>query len=95
MASPVCGFLGLPLFATYFALRVKNVIVAIVLTLMALFLAPVMGLQLLRLMKSDSDYYNNYPFWNYMIAIVAGYASLALPAYLRLRRNLARRIYSF
>jgi len=84
------GFLSLPFFATYFALSVKNVIVAVILTWLALFLATVTGVQLLELLMPDRDSY-----WTFLGCPLAGYAVFALPAYFRLRRNLSQRRYSF
>jgi hypothetical protein len=86
------GFLTLPIFATYFALRVKNLIAAAVLTWIALF-TPV----IFALLGMDPFAYrpNRYDvllfaplvlFWNGAFALLTGFL---------LRHSLSRRLYSF
>jgi len=89
-----CGVLSLPFFAMYFALCVKNVILAVVLTCMLMFFSSVIGFGMLWLIQflSCDDFYSNR---SSAIGIAAGNMGLALMAYFRLRHNLSRRIYSF
>ena len=92
-----CGFLALPVFATYFALRVKNLIVAAVLTWIALFL-PFFALFLpfFFLLSHWVRFYYSYPTdTGFIIAIFFSYAAFALLACFLLRHSLSRRIYSF
>jgi ABC-type Na+ efflux pump permease subunit len=87
------GFLALPVFATYFALRVKNLIVGGVLTWLALFLAPAMGIGLL-----------NEILWHLgaelsvrmvLVGALMGNGAFALLTCFLLRHSLSRRIYAF
>jgi hypothetical protein len=92
-----CVFLTLPIFATYFALRVKNLIVAAVLTWVALCLPPVFTTvfmdqfsQLLESAKTVSGFLllgSSAFFFLYVV--------FALLACFLLRHSLSRRIYSF
>jgi ABC-type Na+ efflux pump permease subunit len=97
----VCGFLSMPVFTTYFALCVKNVIGAAVLTWGALFcvyvIAEVLHYFLDRYFQGympGSDTLDLDLIW-FPISIVAATFALTLPIYFRLRRNLSRRMYSF
>jgi hypothetical protein len=87
-----CLFLTLPVFATYFALRVKNLIVAGVLTWVALFI-PAFFVQA----ASDTFFGDLGPVANmiYVAEVFFSYAAFALLACSLLRHSLSRRIYSF
>jgi ABC-type transport system involved in multi-copper enzyme maturation permease subunit len=85
-----CEFFALPVFATYFALRVKNLLVAAVLTWVALFLPFIFVLfscqRFLQMDPLDPGF---------MLAVFFSYAAFALLAFSALRHSLSRRIYSF
>jgi ABC-type Na+ efflux pump permease subunit len=85
-----CAFFALPVFATYLALRVKNLLVAAVLTWVALFLPSILVLlscqHFLQMDPLDPGF---------MLAIFFSYAAFALLAFSALRHSLSRRIYSF
>jgi ABC-type Na+ efflux pump permease subunit len=83
-----CGFLALPIFATYFALRVKNLIVAAVLTWIAL-CVPVL-LVLSEFVYDDQSVFTSLP----AIAFFT-YLGLSSVVCFLLRHSLSRRIYSF
>jgi hypothetical protein len=93
MIVAVTGFLALPIFATYFALRVKNLIVAAVLAWLALFLCPYFAFTALGSisclfngrLSSDSLY----------VGVFVSNLAFALLACFLLRHSLSRRIYSF
>ncbi len=91
----VAAFFNLPVFATYFALRVKNLIVAGVLTWIALLIAPYIGLGLVaipcRLFSVDYQSSNIFIF----MGIFLGNAAFAALVCFLLRHSLSRRIYSF
>lgn len=97
----VCGFMSLPILTTYFALCVKNMIVAAILTWSTLFCVYPIALALLHVAgQSFQEYWHG----SYMpgplliwlpVSVVAANLALALPIYFRLRRNLSRRRYSF
>jgi len=87
-----CALLSLPVFATYFALRVKNLIVAAVLTWVALWVPYFLVLGAAQL----------FLHWDgvnmgFVLAILAffSYSAFALLACFLLRHSLSRRIYSF
>ena len=85
-----CGFLALPVFATYFALRVKNLIVAAVLTWIALWIPQILvmaGVELSDMSTSDNV--------QLLTATFLSYAAFAILACFLLRHSLSRRIYSF
>ena len=88
-----CGFLALPVFATYFALRVKNLIVAAVLTWIALWIPfAVVG----EAMAFENIFLHREVFaGNWAVALFFSYAAFALLACSLLRHSLSRRIYSF
>jgi ABC-type Na+ efflux pump permease subunit len=79
-----CGFLALPIFATYFALRVKNLIVAAVLTWIVLCLPALSAPPLFR--------HDPGPM---LRTVFLSYVCFALLACYLLRHSLSRRIYSF
>jgi ABC-type transport system involved in multi-copper enzyme maturation permease subunit len=84
----VCGFLTLPVLATYFALRVKNLIVAAALTWVVLCLPAVMA-------PEFSLYNRPLNLGSMLFVIVFTYGAFALLACVMLRHSLSRRIYSF
>jgi ABC-type Na+ efflux pump permease subunit len=83
-----CFFLALPFCATYFALRLKNLIAAAVLTWVALFIPPFVagGLVFFELNRDATTYCT--------LLIAANFALVLLVCFL-LRHSLSRRIYSF
>jgi ABC-type transport system involved in multi-copper enzyme maturation permease subunit len=85
-----CAFLTLPVFATYFALRVKNLIVAAVLTWVALWLPFILVMEAEQLVL---EMYGVTP--GFILAIFFSYSAFALLACFLLRHSLSRRIYSF
>jgi ABC-type Na+ efflux pump permease subunit len=86
-----CGFLTLPVFATYFALRVKNLIVAAVLTWIALCLPALFAEAACQLFLD-----NDWAGLGFMAPIILlSYGAFALLACFLLRHSLSRRIYSF
>ncbi len=87
------GFLTLPVFATYFALRVKNIIVAAVLTWLALFLCPFFAFSVLGFLSGFFGV-RLTPASLYAGVFLAN-AAFALLACFLLRHSLSRRIYSF
>ena len=91
----ICGFLALPVFATYFALRVKNLIVAAVLTWVAMFLPFFFVLCFLESGFLPTVDYSYAAHAGFIIAIFFSYAAFALLACSLLRHSLSRRIYSF
>jgi ABC-type transport system involved in multi-copper enzyme maturation permease subunit len=86
-----CGFLVLPFCATYFALRVKNLIVAAALTWVALLLPPCIVAAGLSAFGMDLDY--NAGLFCFLL-VPANLALVLLVCFL-LRHSLSRRIYSF
>jgi ABC-type Na+ efflux pump permease subunit len=82
-----CVFLTLPVFATYFALRVKNLFVAAVLTWVALYLP--LAFVIAAFGVNQSNIILMLP------AFPITYAAFALLACFLLRHSLSRRIYSF
>ena len=84
----VCGFLTLPIVATYFALRVKNLIVAAVLTWVSLCLPAISG--------GSTGLIAGYVDMGFTALVVFfSYAAFAGLACFLLRHSLSRRIYSF
>jgi hypothetical protein len=87
------GFLTLPVFATYFALRVKNLIVAAVLTWLALFLCPYFAFTALAFRAGS--FHTGVPQASLYAAVFLSNLAFALLACFLLRHSLSRRIYSF
>jgi hypothetical protein len=87
------GFLNLPVFATYFALRVKNLIVAAVLTWLALLLCPYFAFSLHAFFAAllNQSTAGDSPYLDVLLSN-AGFAYLAC---FLLWHSLSRRIYSF
>jgi ABC-type Na+ efflux pump permease subunit len=86
-----CGFFALPVFATYFALRVKNLIAAAVLTLIAVAIpASFAGETVSALTGSDQ-----VARWLMPILFLLSYGIFTLLTCFLLRHSLSRRIYSF
>jgi ABC-type Na+ efflux pump permease subunit len=83
-----CGFLTLPVFATYFALRVKHLLVAAVLTWAALFLPLIFALAAAQALTAGRP-----EFVPHFVLFANG--AFALLACGLLRHSLSRRIYSF
>ncbi len=92
----VCVYLTLPVFALYFALRVKNQIAAAGLTWFLLLLPYlVIALLVWALVQLQFLPYFDIPdFWGTMACPLANLA-LALAVFFLLRHRLTRRIYSF
>lgn len=86
-----CGFVALPIFATYFALRVKNLLVAGVWTVIGVFLPFVLGRELTELFLGwpGTDVRALVPI---LVVCYGGFVYLACRL---LRHSLARRIYAF
>jgi len=88
-----CGFLALPVFATYFALRVKNLIVAAALTWVALFLCPYAAFSALA---SVSGLLGGYlPTEVLCLGVIMANLGFASLTFFLLNHSLSRRIYSF
>jgi ABC-type Na+ efflux pump permease subunit len=86
-----CGYLTLPVFATYFALRVKNLIVAAVLTIVALSAPAILAAEISQVFINSL-----WLVWGFTLATVfLSYGAFALLACFLLRHSLSRRIYSF
>jgi ABC-type transport system involved in multi-copper enzyme maturation permease subunit len=90
----VSGYLVLPVFATYFALRVKNMIVAGVLTWMVMALAPAMGFGAFDQVRWHFFHLDPSP-GSIVLGVLAGNAAFAALVCFLLRHSLSRRIYSF
>ena len=88
--SLACLFLALPVFATYFALRVKNLIVAAVLTWVALWIPEFLVQAAFVNFVGDFE-----PNSMTLPPIFLSYSGFALLACFLLRHSLSRRIYSF
>jgi ABC-type transport system involved in multi-copper enzyme maturation permease subunit len=88
----ITSFMALPVFATYFALRVKNLIVAALLTWAALLVSWYLGRQIIDLMAHSIGMLD--PPLTVMVIPLCN-AALALAACFLLRHSLSRRIYSF
>jgi ABC-type transport system involved in multi-copper enzyme maturation permease subunit len=86
-------FLTLPVFATYFALRVKNLIVAAALTWLALFGCPFFAFSVLGLILSLLN--AHLPPASLYAAAFLSNLTFALLACFLLRHSLSRRIYAF
>ena len=87
------GFFTLPVFATYFALRVKNLILAAALTWLALFLCPYFAFSALAFLAST--FQSGLPQASLYAAVFLSSLAFALLACFLLRHSLSRRIYSF
>ncbi len=85
-----CALLSLPVFATYFALRVKNLVAAAVLTWVALWIPFYLVMEAAGLFL-DLDGVS----LGFIFAIFFSYSTFALLACWLLRHSLSRRIYSF
>jgi ABC-type transport system involved in multi-copper enzyme maturation permease subunit len=83
----VCCFLTLPIFATYFALRVKNLVVAAILTWIALGPPAMLATETTFLLTE-----NDQPA---PAIVFLCYGAFALLTCFLLRHSLSRRIYSF
>ena len=86
-----CGFLTLPVFATYSALRVKNLIVATVLTLIALIVPEIFAAESIQMF---TDFNEVGPVFMVLIDLLS-YGAFTLLTCFLLRHSLSRRIYSF
>jgi hypothetical protein len=86
------GFLTLPVFATYFALRVKNLIVAAVLTWLALFLCPYFAFSAHAFV---SNFISGLTVEDLYAGVFLSNLGFALLACFLLSHSLSRRIYSF
>jgi hypothetical protein len=86
-----CLYLTLPVFATYFALRVKNLIVAAALTWVALCIPGYSALFAFATFRGHWDPQD----MAFGFAFFFSYAAFALLACWLLRHSLSRRIYSF
>jgi hypothetical protein len=82
-----CAFFTLPVFATYFALRVKNLVVGAVLTWVALG-APAM-------LAEETGYFLRSSGEPDAILVFFSYGAFAALTCFMLRHSLSRRIYSF
>lgn len=85
-----CALLSLPVFATYFALRVKNLILAAVLTWVALWVPFYLVLEAGKLFLERDGLGVGF-----VLATFFSYSAFALLACWLLRHSLSRRIYSF
>jgi hypothetical protein len=86
-AALLCGFLALPFCATYFALRVKNLIAAAVLTWVTILIAPFFAAACNKLLYGDEA--------SFIFLLLLGNLGLVLLVAFLLRHSLSRRIYSF
>jgi hypothetical protein len=82
-----CAFLALPVFATYFALRVKNLVLGAVLTWIALG-APAM-------LAAETSYFFANKDDPLPVLVLLCYGAFAALTCFMLRHSLSRRIYSF
>jgi ABC-type Na+ efflux pump permease subunit len=87
------GFLTLPVFATYFALRVKNLWAAAALTWLALLLCPYFAFTLMGAASILGNVTLGTPIM-YQVILLTNLAFALLACYL-LHHSLSRRIYSF
>jgi hypothetical protein len=92
MIVALSAFLSLPVFATYFALRVKNLIVAAALAWLALFLCPFFAFCAFGCFSGLLGF---IPAALIYIGVFMTNAAFALLACFLLRHSLSRRIYSF
>jgi len=87
----ICLFLTLPVFATYFALRMKGLLRAAALTVIVEFVGYIMAMALLASFQPEGP-----TSVGVIIATISfTYASFALVACFLLRHSLSRRIYAF
>ncbi len=87
------GFLTLPVFATYFALRIKNLIVAAALTLLALYVCRAFAFYALDSISGGT--LKGMPPGSLYGGVFLAHFGFALLACFLLRHSLSRRIYSF
>jgi ABC-type transport system involved in multi-copper enzyme maturation permease subunit len=85
----ICGFLALPFCATYFALRVKNLFVAAILTWVALLIPPILSQECCIMFNVEDD------IGPYASLLLLSNVGLILLVCFLLRHSLSRRIYSF
>jgi len=90
----VCSFLSLPVFATYFALRVKNLIVAAFLTWVAVVVSTSFGALAMGTVNSFLNL-NDPSEVQVAFGFLLGSLSFTLLTCFLLRHSLSRRIYSF
>lgn len=88
----LCGFLALPVFATYFALRVKNLIVASVLTWIALSLPVILVQEVASLVETSE---RELSASSLAVGLIITYAISIWLACFLLRHSLSRRLYAF
>jgi ABC-type Na+ efflux pump permease subunit len=89
------GFLTLPIFATYFALRVKNLIAAAVLTWIALWMPVIFASVAIDPFAGNRGYWNRSEMlWMPVMVLLCNAAFASLTCFL-LRHSLSRRLYSF
>ena len=86
----VTAFLTLPIFSTYFALRVRNLVVAAMLTWIAILLSLAFAFVVLD--YEDGSFPNAAAPYKAVLVANLGFALLAC---FLLRHSLSRRIYSF
>ena len=86
-----CAFFALPIFATYFALRVKNLIVAAVMTWIALFLPATFAAEATQAFTGSDQ----VEMWLMPPLVFLSYGAFTLLTCFLLRHSLSRRIYSF
>ncbi|MGA2750374.1 MAG: ABC transporter permease [Verrucomicrobiota bacterium] len=91
----IIGFLTLPIFATFFALRVKNLVLATVYTWLTLLLAPIAGVTAFWVLVIPAYGEPAQLIQAVIAGIVLGNAAFVWLTVRALRRSLARRIYSF
>jgi hypothetical protein len=90
------GFLNLPVFATYFALRVKNMVAAGILTAITVYLAPVFGVLVFigGIQMIAGLHVTSSNIW-IAVGFVLGNVFFAAIVVFLLHHSLSRRIYSF
>ncbi len=86
-----CDFLVLPIFATYFALLVKNLIVAAVLTFIALCIPNAFAEEFVELFTRSYQ----VEIWLMPPVVLLSFGPFTLLTCFLLRHSLSRRIYSF
>jgi len=91
MLVVTCGFFALPIFATYFALRVKNLFVAAILTWITLCFPNAFALVFAESFSTG----NSAVFFAPLVILVCCYLPFVWLVYFLLRHSLSRRIYSF
>jgi ABC-type Na+ efflux pump permease subunit len=87
------GFLTLPVFATYLALRVKNLIVAAALTWVTLLLCPFSAFSVIAFLREF--FHAQVTLASLYLGVSLAILAFALLACFLLRHSLSRRIYSF